>query len=413
MAIDESLALLREGYRFIGNRCAALGSDVFETRLLGQRTICLRGAEGARVLYDTGHMERRGAMPLPVKAVLLGQGGVQGLDGAPHRERKAMLMSLMSEPRRTELVTLTRDALHLQAEHWQRQGQVVLLAAFQQAICRAVCAWAGVPLPREEVPRRAGDMNAMITGAASLGWGQLRGYRARWRSERWIGGLVDQYRAGNLEAAAERALGRIAGYRDRDGNHLERRVAAVETLNVLRPTVALAYYFVFTALALHRHPESREQVVGGGDRAAREFVQEVRRYFPFFPVVAARVSKPFVWRDIEFPARRRVLLDLYGTNHDARLWAEPETFRPSRFAGVEPDPYQLVPQGGGTHDHHHRCAGEWLTLELMAVALRLLANELDFRVPDQNLTVPLNRFPTAPVSGFVITAVHPRHAARR
>src|SRR5690606_261093 len=96
---DESFALLREGYAFIGNRCRQLDSDVFETRLLGQRTICTSGAAGARMFYDTERMHRQGAMPAPVKEVLLGQGGVQGLDGDPHRHRKTLFMDLMT-PRR-------------------------------------------------------------------------------------------------------------------------------------------------------------------------------------------------------------------------------------------------------------------------------------------------------------------------
>jgi fatty-acid peroxygenase len=37
-AFDSTLSLLREGYEFIGNRCRALSTDIFVTRLLGNAT---------------------------------------------------------------------------------------------------------------------------------------------------------------------------------------------------------------------------------------------------------------------------------------------------------------------------------------------------------------------------------------
>ena len=40
----------------------------------------------------------------------------------------------------------------------------------------------------------------------------------------------------------------------------DERVAAVELLNLLRPTVAIARFIVFAALALHLHPEWRARV---------------------------------------------------------------------------------------------------------------------------------------------------------
>ena len=106
-----------------------------------------------------------------------------------------------------------------------------------------------------------------------------------------------------------------------------------------------------------------------------------------------------------FPAGRRVLFDLYGTNHDPRLWPEPDLFRPDRFAGWREDPYSLVPQGGGEHLPGHRCAGEWITIELVTQAVGLLTGAMRYRVPPQDLALDLGRVPTLPPSGFVLTDV--------
>ena len=63
---DDTLALALEGYAFIGNRCRALGTDVFETRIMLQRTICMLGAEAARMFYDGDRMQREGVIVRPM-----------------------------------------------------------------------------------------------------------------------------------------------------------------------------------------------------------------------------------------------------------------------------------------------------------------------------------------------------------
>src|SRR5690606_31064105 len=152
------------------------------------------------------------------------------------------------------------------------------------------------------------------------------------------------------------------------------------------------------ALALHLHPEYRERLQTGEDAEAEAFVQEVRRLFPFFPFVGGKVMEPFDWRGHRFDEGDWVLLDLYGTNHDPRLWQDPDTFRPERFQARTPGSADLVPQGGGDHRTGHRCAGEWATIALMKSALRMLTREMDYAVPKQDLSVDLARVPARPAS---------------
>lgn len=90
---DNSLALLSEGYEFISRRCDRLDSNLFRTRLMLRPFVCMRGEDMARLFYDEERFIREGAAPLRVKQTLFGNGGVQGLDGAAHRDRKSGLRS--------------------------------------------------------------------------------------------------------------------------------------------------------------------------------------------------------------------------------------------------------------------------------------------------------------------------------
>lgn len=169
--------------------------------------------------------------------------------------------------------------------------------------------------------------------------------------------LVDDIRNDRLQVPEGTATHVIAWHRTGEGELLETEVAAVELINVLRPTVAIAHYVTFAALALDEHPEAAQRVRDGSDPELEQFVQEVRRLAPFFPLVAGRVVEPFEWRESAFPHGRWVLLDLYGTNRDPRSWEEPDEFRPERFDRWEGDLFSLIPQGGGDHHRGHRCPG--------------------------------------------------------
>ncbi|MCX4388931.1 cytochrome P450 [Micromonospora peucetia] len=401
---DSSVAFLRDGYRFIGRRCDRHGTDIFQARLLLEPTICLRGRPAAELFYAPERFVRAGAMPKRAQRTLTGRGGVQGLDGADHADRKAMFMSLMTPTAVRHLGQLFDDEWRARVPAWESGGPVVLYDEVARMLTRAVCAWAGVPLANSEVDRRTAELHAMIEGTATLGPAHWRGRWGRRRAERWIGHIIDRERVGTLPAPAGSALRVIAEHRDARGRLLPRRIAAVELLNVLRPTVAVDRFVVFAALALHDHPAWRQRV-RESDEATENFVQEVRRYYPFFPVAAARVRRSFDWQGYHFPRGRRVLLDLYGTNHHRTLWPEPERFRPERFTGWRGDPFALVPQGGGEHLTGHRCAGEWITIELMKRAVTNLTTTMRYDVPPQDLALSLRRMPALPPSGFLITNI--------
>ena len=403
--LESSLALAREGYTYIQRRCEELGSDIFQARLMFQPTICMIGEEAARVFYDTNLFQRTGAAPLRMQKTLLGQGSVQSLDDDAHRVRKAMFMEFMSAANIDRLAGLVAREWEQAITTWQRLDRVVLLDQVHELHCRAVCTWAGVPLPEADVKKRTSQMVALIESPAKVGPRHWQGREARHELEDWCARLIDLVRAGRMDLREDQPLKVIALHQEADGQLLNRRVAAVELLNVLRPTVAIGRFVVFAALALHDNPQDRQVIASGKDELIPLFIQETRRFYPFFPFAVARVRRDFTWRGYHFPSGRRVLLDLYGTNHDSRIWRDPARFMPERFRGWHESPFTLIPQGGSDHYRQHRCAGEWITLSLMSVAVRALTRGMTYQVPDQNLRISMARMPAKPRSGFVISEV--------
>jgi fatty-acid peroxygenase len=192
---------------------------------------------------------------------------------------------------------------------------------------------------------------------------------------------------------------------------LPAEVAAVELLNLLRPVVAVGRYVVFSALALHRHPGWRDAIAAGDDTAVRWFAQEVRRFYPFFPVIGGRATRDLDWSGEQVRQGDWVLLDLYGTTHDPAIWEQPERFLPQRFDGLVVEPNTLIPQGGGDYHADHRCPGEPVTVELVEAAIRMLTRELEYDVPVQDLRVSLRTFPARPRSGFLVSGMRAKQPA--
>jgi fatty-acid peroxygenase len=167
----------------------------------------------------------------------------------------------------------------------------------------------------------------------------------------------------------------------------------------------VAVYLTFGALALHRYPPCRHELASGSKDYPYLFAQEVRRYFPFFPVVGAEVRHDFEWNGYPFPKGMPVLLDLYGTNHDARSWAAPFEFEPNRFRTWDGNAYNFVPHGGGDHHVNHRCPGEAIAVELLKTEAEFLTRRVAYEVPAQDLEPAWSRVPALPRSKFIIRNV--------
>ena len=403
--LDHSLSLLREGYLYILNRRQSFQSDIFETRLLGKKAICMGGKEAAAVFYDNSKFKREGVAPNRVAETLFGKKGVQTLDGDAHKHRKQMFMSLMSRERLQKLNEIHAKQWENALEKWQQMEEIELYEETLEIMCRTACEWAGVPVEEEGIKKLADDLRAMFESATAVGPSHWAGRHARNRVEKGVGELIDQVRDEKLRPEEGTALHEFSWHRDLEGNLLETKVAAVENINILRPIVAISVYINFSALAVHHYPEEREKLKSGDGKLAQMFVQEVRRFYPFFPFAVAEVKDEFTWNDYTFEEGTLTLLDLYGTNHDPTIWENPDVFKPSRFENWDDSPFSFIPQGGGDHYLGHRCAGEWVTIEIMKVSLDFLVNRMTYDVPEQDLSYSKVSIPSLPNSKVIIRNV--------
>lgn len=400
--LENGLQLLTKGYGWLPDKRRQLGRRTVPTRLGGLKVLGIEGPEAARFLYDEDHVRRAHALPEPVQGTLFGKGAVHTLDGEAHRVRKSMFVGLlMREDGIAALVERVTAAWDDAAREWATRDQIVLMDEAARVLAGAVCRWAGVPLSDDEVPSVARDLVAMVDGFATGGPRQFRARRARGRREAWLARLVEEIRGGATTVPAGSAVDVVARHKDADGEELDPRVAAVELLNIIRPTTAIAWFMAYSAHALIRWPEHRSRLAAGDPAFAEAFAHEVRRFYPFAPFIGGRAPREVEWDGERIPKNTMVLLDLYGQNHDPDLWGDPYAFRPERFVDREIGEFELVPQGGGDPRTNHRCPGEQVTVAVLA-ALAVRLARLEFDVPEQDLSISLRRIPAKPASGVVL-----------
>lgn len=396
---DSSLAFVADGYHYISRVCDRLGTDAVRTRLMGRPVVLLRGGEAARIFYEGGRFDRSGAMPTGTFHLLQDEGSVQTLEGAPHRLRKAGFLKLLQGGEEAGLAAAFETEFAAAVARWSGGPAVTLHEELAPILSRAVFRWTGVPEQPEDVFRdRTAELSQMVERAGSFGpvnWAARLGRR---RTEGWAAGLIREARTGGRGTPGT-PLAALAAWRDDDGRELDPSVAAVELLNLLRPTVALVRFLEFAALALARRPLQARLLRDGDPAELTAFADEVRRRSPFFPVIAGRVRRSFAWHGHEFADRDWVILDIHGTNHDARLWREPQRFRPQRFTEDGENPRHIIAQGGGDYLEDHRCPGEPASNAVIVALLRVLLRAEWRLEPGQDLRVTYSVLPAKVRSG--------------
>jgi fatty-acid peroxygenase len=381
-----SPALLRDGYEFWSRLRGQQGSEVVRTRLAGRPVTGIYGADAAKFFYEEPSLERWSALPTFLTGPLFGKGAVHSLDGAQHAHRKAMFNGMLTAEAVNRVSAGVAHRWDERSSRWH--GTVDLFTEASIVLFEEGCEWIGLPGHGSDGRGHAADLLAMVDGFGSPGWRHWRARAARRRTDDWVQGLVQEIRDG---APASSAVGVVALHRDEHGELLPVHTAAVEVINLLRPLVAVSWLINGATLALDSWLELRSQV--GATFSSTDFAQEVRRCYPFVPCLVARATTDLEWAGARIPRGTLVVIDVWGTNHDARVWTRPNRFDPTRFVETPVTPYNLIPQGGGDRHHGHRCPGEDMTLGVLTTLIpRLASTPLHVEGPRPDL----RRMPPAP-----------------
>lgn len=200
----------------MGERCQRFGSDIFEVRLLGKRFYCVRGKDAARTFYAPDRFTHDGVLPASALKLLQDKGSVATLDADAHRRRKVMFMSLATPGRLDEMARLAAREMRTAAEGWRTREEVRLHGGFRAVLCRAVCAWAGVPLDPISTQRLTRQIGAMIDNAGTVGPSNWAARMQRWGAESLLRRMVRDVRAGRrTPPERRRALHRLPSRRGR------------------------------------------------------------------------------------------------------------------------------------------------------------------------------------------------------
>jgi fatty-acid peroxygenase len=409
--MDRSLLLARHGYLFTAaldepERRRLHETDAVTIPFLGRRTLLVSGDAGVRLFYDETQIMRHRAVPAPIATSLFGPGAIHGMDDVPHRHRKRLFLEALRQEELDRLTVIARRRWRRELDQWRAAGAGEVYAAAVVAFGSSIIEWAGIDESESAKAEHARWLADIVDGFGVIGPAYVKAALARRRCDRWAARLISQARTDG-SAPAGSWLDQVASFVDENGRPLPERTAAVELLNILRPTVAVSWLAAFAALALQEHPDWRARLrsteAAEQQALADAFAHEVRRYYPFVPVLAGRARQ-----DIEFAGQRlargqRVLLDVYGTNHGAE-WEDPWSFDPGRFLDVDPcDVTHFIPQGGGPRETGHRCPGEGVSNALVAVAASELAGLTPIELPVQDLEYSMRRMPTRPRSGVRLT----------
>lgn len=396
--------LMHKGYNLLGELREDAGAPVVKAEFLTKEITAIYGKEAARKFYDPANFTREGAMPKPVLKTLFGEDGVQTLEGEEHHHRKNYFMDLMTPDRMEDYRKLLAKKLSEALD--KQHGEFELFGLANQVLFETISEWSGINLERYDektVEKLAQNQISMISGAVTSPIDHMKGITDRNESEKWARELIEEARKHPVPGKENLALYTFANAKDLDGELLPVETAAVELLNIIRPTVALTVWVALTGHALFAQREIYEELKADFANLQDPFIQEMRRYYPFFPMLPAIAVSDVEIDGYLIPKDSWVVLDLYGTNHDERTITSPERFDIRRYEGKAKDlsyeeEYEMIAQGGGKFREMHRCAGEWITLHSLRVFSDQLVNRYEFTVPEQDWNIPMNQFPTYPNS---------------
>lgn len=375
---DNTMNLFREGSSFISNRCEKLKSDIFQTRLMLQSVICMRGQGAADFFQTADYLSRQKQQaPFFIKNLIQDLHSSLLFEGTKPEVRHNLLTSLVNPRSLDFLAIYFTEVWHQRMKTWGKQQQINLFNEMNYILTITACQWLGIELSQGEIDLRVEELSLLSHGYSKPGFNQWKLIRLRSRCTQWATQLIHSVRLGpHFSPEDYSPLHAIADFKLNKKN-LPDPVAAAELIHILMCIVSLARQMVYAAHSLHLHPEYRFQL--SKDSELEDYIQEVQRFYSVFPFVGGRTSESFEWKGYSLKKNQWVLFDLYGTNHHPDLWKEPSTFKPERFREKSCSLYNLTPQGIYSLTKDYGSPNDSIRLKIMKQFLQVW-NALEDRI---------------------------------
>lgn len=386
--------------------------DVFKTRLLGQPTVFVKGAEATGFVLTHENDYFQVSWPPSVKA-LLGSRSLALQTGAVHLQRRK-LMAQAFQPRALADYLPTMVAISDRyCQRWAQSGELVwypelrrytfdiaakLLMGLDDAASTELGIWF-------EIWNRG-----LFSIPLNLPWTR---FGQAWRCRRLMLNRIEQLirqRQTQPDSDADQtdALGILLSATDETGERLTIAELKDQILLLLFAghetlTSALSSF----CLLMAQYPEMRAQARAEQtqfqaqpltlDRLKQmtyleQILKEVMRLIAPVGGGFRQVLKPCEIGGYQIPVGWSVLYEINLTHQDATQFPQPDQFDPARFAPPRSEdrgqPFALVPFGGGLRE----CLGkEFARLEMKVFAAKLLQQYTWELLPDQDtslITVP-------------------------
>ncbi|MGH2863820.1 MAG: cytochrome P450 [Solirubrobacteraceae bacterium] len=341
-------------------------------------------------------------------APVLGRNSVLTLTGPEHMRQRKLLLGPFHGERMREYEQVIVQATRRDMESWplgrplrmQRHTRAITLEVIVRAVFGVEAQRMG-PLKRAirelaEPVRVLAVLRALTrppTGARPSG---AIG-RALDRLDALIYAEIARRRgASDIERRAD-IMSLLLLARDEDGEAMtdvELRDELVTLLLAGHETTATSVAWALERLVRHRQMLARltaeidaaGESDGARDGAREQYmtavVSETLRVRPVVPIVVRVLSEELQVGSYLLPRGTRVAPSIYLTNRSARVYDEPEAFRPERFleaaGGRAISQFSWIPFGGGIR----RCIGASFAQMEMRVMLRTMLSELAPRAPE-------------------------------
>ncbi len=157
-------------------------------------------------------------------------------------------------------------------------------------------------------------------------------------------------------------------------------------------TSAITLSWVLYYLALHPDAQARARdevrtVFPTGEVDPKEVdrlayvtavIDEAMRMAPVAASVPRRLAEGVKLEGYDLPAGTRTFPSPAVLHYREDLWPEPHEFRPTRFLGQRPSPFEYLPFGGGSR----ACLGRPFAMMQMRIVLARLLDRLEYRLAD-------------------------------